>query len=339
MRVTRIVSISPSQNSVDPVVEIHVEASFERDRELPLRIDGALRSDDRTLAYLYEELERTSFRVSGAGRSGFDANQRNLKLRVPLSARGLDAIEEVRASDPHGDVRLQLGLAVRTLKVNSYIPEHLALLTAQQNRQQQPTLAGTLVEAERSGHLNPDRSPRLLALNNNVDLFEVEVEESKLPFVIPASDWVQRYAPAFGIGRYLLFEYALPDPPRPDAPLLERLAEAVSTLQQMQEYMAAGDWTLVVREARSVAELLRREGDALKALVEQDGLPPEAASDLTASLRHLFHYASKFSHRLDRKENVLPQFKASKEDAHLAFAITSGVVNLITSKLRRIQDV
>lgn len=65
MRATRIVSISPSQSSVDPVIDIRIEASFERDRELPLRIDGALRSDNRRLAYVSEELERTSFRISG----------------------------------------------------------------------------------------------------------------------------------------------------------------------------------------------------------------------------------------------------------------------------------
>lgn len=228
---------------------------------------------------------------------------------------------------------------MRALKVNSYVPEQLAFLTAQQNRQQQSTLAGTLVEGDRGGHLQPDRSPRLLALGTNANLFETEVEEAKLPFEISASDWVQRYAPAFGIGRYLLFEYPLPNAPQPNAPFSERLAEAVTTLNQMQAHMTAGDWTLVVREARSVAELLRREEGALKELMEQDGLPPEAASDLTASLRHLFQYASKFSHRLDRSgQKVLPQLKASKEDAQLAFALTSGVVNIITSKSKRVGE-
>jgi hypothetical protein len=103
----------------------------------------------------------------------------------------------------------------------------------------------------------------------------------------------------------------------------------------MEYNMIRGEWTEVIKDSRVVWELLRNQSE-IKDLLMGDGYTEPAFTDLNESLKQLFNYSSKFHHREDREKKMMPEIKASKEDAYLIYATSMAIVNLISKKMQRI---
>ncbi len=101
--------------------------------------------------------------------------------------------------------------------------------------------------------------------------------------------------------------------------------------------MIKGDWNGVIEDSRAVWELLRNK-DEIKDLLMRDGYSEQAFIDLNESLRQLFNFSSKFHHKEDKGKKIMPEIKASKEDAYLIYAISMTIVNLISKKMQRLQS-
>jgi len=79
-----------------------------------------------------------------------------------------------------------------------------------------------------------------------------------------------------------------------------------------------------------------RNQDEIKDLLIRDGYTEPAFADLNESLKKLFDYSSKFHHREDKGKKIMPEIKASKEDAYLIYSASMNIVNLISKKMQRL---
>ena len=103
----------------------------------------------------------------------------------------------------------------------------------------------------------------------------------------------------------------------------------------MKEKMIEGEWSEVIGNARPVFELLRKR-DPIRDLLQKDGYTAETANYLLDSIQSSFKFSSKFLHRLDEnRERIIPEIKASKEDAYLTYVTSAALINLIARKLKK----
>lgn len=187
-----------------------------------------------------------------------------------------------------------------------------------------------------------ERKMKLISANTDGEVLEIRSRELTLTHTVSSSDWAQKFCPALGLGSFLSFDYRVPedlhssDVRDEDTRFEKQLADAVESLNEMQNYIQAGEWNQASQHIRKVAELVRDWEEEIAALLRHDEIEKEAASEITDGMRKLFSYASKFSHRKDRSgQELIERSKASKEDAYLAYSIGTAVVNLVSAKLER----
>ena len=136
-----------------------------------------------------------------------------------------------------------------------------------------------------------------------------------------------------GLGSFVVVE--IPAAEVLGGDLGERMAKAFAAAQKARQSLRAGEWEDVCQDLRQVWELLRDE-QFMRDILKKDGYHDDASSSLCSGLNGFFQLASKFDHALARdKATVLPELKAKKEDAYLAYASAMSVLNLIARKVQR----
>ncbi len=58
--------------------------------------------------------------------------------------------------------------------------------------------------------------------------------------------------------------------------------------------------------------------------------------ELNDCINLLFKFSSKFHHKEDLQKKIMPEIKASKEDAELIYSLSINILNLISKKLQRL---
>jgi hypothetical protein len=167
-------------------------------------------------------------------------------------------------------------------------------------------------------------------------LGEVHGEAFNCSMTIYSSQWSSEYAPAFGVGRFLMLE--IPEIPLEGAvagALADRVRAASVALGKMRIDIEKGEWTQCAEDARPVVELLNNR-ELLRPLFETNGVQPATAEALLSGLQGVLDYAHAFHHRLDKpREKVVPAVNAEPEDAYLAFATAAALLNLVARKLQK----
>ena len=155
---------------------------------------------------------------------------------------------------------------------------------------------------------------------------------------ISSSDWIHDYCPVFQIGKFAVFEYLLPEYTEGTGSIEERLNTSISAIKKMEENILKGEWNEVIEDSRAIWELLR-DHDEIKDLLIKDGYTPQASDDLDKTIKQLFSFTSKFIHQEEiGNRKIMPEMKASKEDAYLIYSLSMNLVNLISKKLQRLQS-
>lgn len=341
MRIGKI-EVKPVQESINPELMFEIEIYIQRKYEIPFEITGCVSSDkNKKLANIHEFIQEQtkSYELSAHYREKEGEEQLIVKLVAPLNHKVLDYIDTLRAENPKGDVILNLDIFIKTLisKTNlshMFISDEKESIypLSEHNKNAKPVL----YEYKKSFSsnrtdmwiLSGDGSPTFIETKNNN--FKKEV-------TIRSSDWIHDYCPVFQIGKFSVLEYLLPDYIEGSGRIEERLSESIKAIQKMEENMIKGEWNKVIEDSRAVWELLRKQ-DEIKDLLVRDGHTEQAFEDLNGSLKKLFDYSSKFHHREDKGKKIMPEIKASKEDAYLMYATSTAIVNLISKKMQRLSS-
>ncbi len=261
---------------------------------------------------------------------------------IPLSREAIDHVERERERDKKKDVRVKaiIQLAVQLSKAvlahvvtdNKFTPQNIG----QSTKVSQNLSDASIVLYKWDRDARPSLTDLFLVSGDGGrDFLEVTTMKFERDLIIAASDWVQDYVPALGIGRSLNME--LPMPEELDLPdlLKKRFKVVIDDLQKMLDDYKHGEWTDLIEDSRGVYELLKDE-TLVRNLLTSDGYPSEAIDDICKCLKALWDFTSKFHHHLDKsKEKLMPELKSSKEEAELIYALSLTLVNLLARKAMR----
>jgi len=332
---------------LEPALEFPLTLSY-NSLEVPLSINGLLVAEDgKVLAQLSElsdlkkrgskEIGKIAARGTHKDRELSEPNEHMVSLMAPLSKGALNHIDNLRDRNKKGDVVFKLILKVRTLNSISLISplhevspgeigpplreplENLgkhSLITYGYERDYYPKVGNLWL-------ISGDNGPIFLLMN------DIQYE---IPKTIYASNWIHDFAPQLGIGRFVVAELPIPSPVTTEHEFAERLNRAFEALQKMEEKVKEGEWGEAIEKSRPVAELLRQE-DMIRSILDRHGYHEDAADSLLGGIKSLFEYSSKFLHKVDKdRRTIPPDIKAEKEDAYLTYALSTGLVNLLTRK-------
>lgn len=312
-------SVAPAPNAADPTLRFTVTIDYQFRYTIPLGVFGHAKTEK---GVIIGQLQPVGFSQNATHdgvlpRSNQNENtqRRPYTLDCRLTSRGVDALMDAREANPKKDVIVTLELVARFLLPKYRIgPSGLTMGPPMGNE--------NTVNAEQT--------------NWGPGIAEIKGEVLQVSVKIPASDWANEFAPAFGVGRFLVVELPLPSSPgQAPTPLGERVASAFDAVRTMEADLRSGNWTDCVQHSRAVMELLKLP-EELKALLVSDGLSEPAADDVLKSVRGSFDFTSKFIKRVERDSGgVNPTLTAKKEDAFFVYSNSVTLVNLLAAKQKR----
>lgn len=334
--------------SIEPVIQFNIEMSFIENKEFPLSFYGELHSEDNMFLSTLIEIghKDKSFELKGKFKDvKYKERIYRIKLITYLSRKMLDYIETMRDKNPKGDVKFNLKLYGKFLESNITISP-IDKIISPPLRDLIPKLGGAQQWANRYllffGEKLPDSPPTnestLISAKFDGTVITLHEHELKKEITIPASDWIHDYAPNFNMGKYLVAEIPIIEQLKIDDEFSKRISKAIEALLKMQKNIISGDWTEVMEGSRHVIELLRNE-PLIKQILEDDGYTDVVSKEIYESLKNLFKFSSKFHHKLDLDKKIKREFVPKKEDAYLIYFTTAGLVNLLTRKLKRKEDI
>lgn len=344
MRINKI-DVKPVEKSINPELIFEIELFIQRRYEIPLEITGCVFSeDDMKIANIHELIHdpNKSIELSARDRGNEGEEKLIIKVIAQLNYKTLDYIETLRTTNRKGDVSLTIDLFVKTI-ISKTSLSHMFLIERSAGGKVPYQLPESYKNAMPVFYQYQDRFSTsrtnmwILSGDGGSTFIEIRNNNFKVSVPIRSSDWIHDYCPVFQIGRFSVFEYLLPDYIEGSGSIEERLNESINAIQKMEQNILKGEWNGVIEDSRAVWELIRNQ-EEIKDLLRRDGYTEEASKDLNESIKKLFDYSSKFHHREDKGKKIMPEIKASKEDAYLMYAISMTVVNLISKKMQRLSS-
>lgn len=335
MRVDKI-EVVPVKDSINPELLFEIEFFIQRSYEIPIVISGSIFSDEnKKIANIQEVIHDPNRSIELSARNNERYEEKIvIKSLASLNHKVLDYIETLRTKNPKGDVILNLDIFVKTLNSRT----NLACLNLFDMKGMQgiPERAKGVYYLYTSKFSTSQTDMWILSGDGSPTFIEMKNNNFKNQVTIRSSDWIHDYCPVLQIGRFSVLEYLLPEYKEGSGSIDERLNESINAIKRMEENMIKGDWNGVIEDSRAVWELLRTQ-EEIKDLLMRDGYSEQASKDLNEILKQLFNFASKFHHKIDNKEKkIMPEIKASKEDAYLIYAMSMTIVNLISKKMQRL---
>jgi hypothetical protein len=352
MRIDKI-EVNPVQESINPELEFEIEIYIKSGYEIPLEITGCVfLENNKKLAnvhgFIYEPNKTIVLSAQDKGSRGGEKQKLIIKVITPLNNKVLDYIETLRTENPKSDVILNLDIFVKTLISKANLSHMFFLKELDFSYKLPNPYEKAMPIFYKYQSKLPERYVDMWILSGNGSPTFIEIKNSnfKKEVIIRSSDWIHDYCSVFQIGRFSVFEYLMPDYTEGSGSVEERLNKSINAIRNMEKNMIKAEWNQVIADSRAVWELLRNQ-DEIKGLFRRDGYTDEAVNDLFGykdsngtnhhgCFNNLFNFASKFIHKLDKKKEVQPDIKASKEDAYLIYATSMNIVNLISKKMQRL---
>jgi hypothetical protein len=302
-------------------------------QEVPLNLTVTVQTeDDRTLGVARQStlgIGDVALEAAAKLKNNNAEQTSTRQAMLPISAKQLDHLEDVRTKNRKRDVILLCHVDVQFLVsavVNAYLQPG-PKIADQNGNSFQSVIYDWQSQPFKTDHgtmwiLSGDRNPTFL---------RCETRRFSEKITISASDWVYEYLEPWRATRYMLVELPQPEVLTSAPNIEEKVNAAIEAAKRASESLCKGEWNDVIKELRQVWEVIR-DGD-VDALLQDDGYTAEAATLFNASIRSQFDLASKFIHIKDKSgKKVLPEIRASKEDAYFCYAFALAALNLLTKK-------
>lgn len=335
MRIDKI-EVMPVKDSINPELLFEIEFFVQRRDEIPIEISGSIFSDEnKKIANVHEVIHDPNRKIELSARNNerYEEEKLTIKLLASLNHKVLDYIETLRTKNPKGDVILNLDIFVKTLNSRTNL-SNLDLFDMK-GTQGFPEGSKGVYYRYQSKFSTSQTNMWILSGDGSPTFIEIKNNNFRNRVTIRSSDWIHDYCPVVQIGKFSVFEYLLPDYTEGSGSIDERLNESINAIKKMEENLMRGEWNGVIEDSRAVWELLRNQ-DEVKDLLVRDGYTEQAFIDLNEGLKQLFNFSSKFHHKEDKGKKIMPEIKASKEDAYLIYAMSMNIVNLISKKMQRL---
>lgn len=318
--------------SIIPAIQLEIIEELDDDTIL-LKVEGFVLTEDQK--YITNIVEST---FDSAGHSyisktnevdkGIGKTKSKRKIMFTLDKKALDHLEEQRQKSKNKDVVLELLLNLAYLKHSAKLGKFFEF-----------SHEGANIIASTPQVNTGNNNLRILVnddLTNTLLLYHTVSVGKKL--TIKASDWVNDYQEALGIGKFLLVEVPVPElkalrnvtlsPEHED--FMNRLNKAYQTIEEMEAKLRDGEWGTVVSKLRvNVTKFIK------KMIGETTSLEEDKAGDLTVAIEKLRSYASELHHVVG-SQGVKEVYTGGKEDAYMAYMLAASLTNLLARKFSKI---
>lgn len=336
------IKITPVQESINPELKIDIPILYTSKYEIPLSISGAILSEDnKKLSNLTEVKSDISqpFELNARGQERETEQEVTFTLVANLNYRTIDRIENLRAKDRKGDIKIKLKLNVKSLESRASLSHMQVLDKAYISKDMKDALRNenSLIGYHFTDKFRSDRTDMWVISGDGSPTFlQLKYYDFDVEKEIKSNDWLHDFCPIFQIGKFAVFEFQLPETIDKHGALPDKINEAIKSIENMENDLKKCEWNRVIEDARPIFELLRNT-DEIKDLFQRDGYPEEAINDLSEAINKLFNFSSKFHHKMDkRKKKIIPEIKASKEDAYLIYSTGLAFCNAISKKIQRL---
>ena len=193
----------------------------------------------------------------------------------------------------------------------------------------------------------PINNPDLMMLICNSDsCFEQNSIEENLQLPIKSSDWVQEFAPVLGLGNFLVMEIPILNQEEVKIPLegfndlCKKINDASGKLNNIKSLLIKGEWNRVVEDSRQIWESLQKSGDTIipQLISTTTGIDKDKSKQIKEAIDRIYGYASDLHHSVDSDNNIKPVYTGDKSDAYMMYALLVSFVNLISYKLKNLQQ-
>lgn len=314
---TRVI---PAPDAADPTFRFFHSIKYQYRYQIPVRLSGQLRTGNgRILGDLVELAAPDNVTKQGIlprSMHNEPVQERPFVFDCRLSPYAIEALLRERDASPRRDIQLVLQMMVL------YLDPSFRLTSSNQAGQGQ---LADLVAADPTTW--------------GPGLGEIRSEMVTASLTIYSSQWTSEFAPAFGLGDYVVVE--LPrfrDEAHAETQMDHRIEAARKAVTQMQADINAGHWSECIEHSRAVAELLRAPEEVRGVLVE-DGASDDAANSIISSVKGAFDYASKFLKKASKSSGTLnPALVPKKEDAYYVYTTSMALINLLARKMARARE-
>ncbi|MBI1225475.1 MAG: hypothetical protein GC192_09595 [Bacteroidetes bacterium] len=300
----------PNEKQIEPSIEVMLLLTHPKNGIAVQSVRAELYLGDNMLCWMNSNIpaipHHDAFLNTKINQSGV-VSSFNVSLTGVLSNKVLNYLEVERNKNIKGDLNFVLKIEVQYLNANF---DSITL----------PNVS----------------SGKLISIHDRGALFEIKYQEVKLGVTIHNSTWIHDFLPVFGLGTYLVFDIPNPVIVHSKDKLAERLEAAFEAVEKMEEARVKGEWYDVIRHSRQIWELVRDE-NKITELLENSAFTEDAIKEFNEMVKHSFEYASKFIHRIPRKnpDNVMPIMNVEKEDALFVYSICVNALNVLATKINR----
>ena len=158
---------------------------------------------------------------------------------------------------------------------------------------------------------------------------------------ISGNDWLMKYSPKLGGGKFMIVELPLPEFESIEQFWDDYIKEGIEILNNLKAKIDKSEWTEVIVKSREFFEIFRfkKNGDEIikfKELLCMNNLTENDVDGFLKALDNLFQYASKFIHVKEKgTDEIRLKAIAYKEDAYFVYSLSLSIMNIILSRLRK----
>ncbi len=294
------------QLSINPAIKFTVELVFEIATEIPTSISGRLSSsnDGKAITFL-QEYTVSNFEVglltSNVKQVVYHNNTKRsiqIELHAVLTQKAIDHIETLREKDHDKSVKFNVEVIIKALDygVDNQAGEYLRFSS-----------------------------------KRNYVFHEIK-----------QSDWIKHFAPTLGIGNFLILELKIPEKKQVSEFWIELYEKLNQNVKEMETSIRSGDWQQTMFLARKFYENIKigdnkpghkKFKQEFDKLMSKDQHSEEGINNLYDAIWKFFEFVSKYVHDKDKQGHLNPLPVSTKEDAHFAYALALGLLNLMGKKL------
>lgn len=249
-----------------------------------------------------------------------------VKFILTLNKELLDYIDNIRQKNSKKDVILNIKINLIFLKFDLFLYRN--------------------ADKNVKDILPVNNSNLMMLICNSDSCFEQNSIEENLQLPIKSSDWVQEFAPVLGLGNFLVMEIPILNQEEVKISsdgfndLCKKINDASGKLNNIKSLLIKGEWNRVVEDSRQIWEFLQKSGDTIipQLISETTGISNDKSKQIKEAIDKIYGYACELHHSIDNKHDIKPVYTGDKSDAYMMYTLLVSFVNLISYKLKNLQQ-
>lgn len=324
-------SLHPVKDSIMPALEFSVVRQIVNNQML-IDVTGNAFTENNKYISALERInniwpDKFQLRIPRLNDNRVDGIQEyTVKFILTLNKELLDYIDNIRQKNSEKDVILNVKINLIFLKFDLLLHRDAV---------------GSVKDI-----LPVNNSNLMMLICNSGSCFEQSSIVENLELTIKSSDWVQKFAPVLGLGNFLVMELPILNQEEVKIPLddfndlSKKINDASGKLNNIKSLLIKGEWNRVVEDSRKIWESLQKSGDTIipQLISNTTGIDKDKSKQIKEAIDKIYGYASDLHHSVGSNHEIKPVFTGDKSDAYMMYTLLVSFINLISYKLKNLQQ-